>query len=244
MTATGHPPSSHSADGAPRDSPPPPRPGLRERKKAATMRHVQATALALFAEHGYDAVSIEQVARTAEVSPSTVYRYFGTKEGLVLRDEYDEPLEAALAHYLNQGREFWPAMQAALGTIWEQHFVADAASTLARMRLWSQVPGVRAAGYLLIEQRADALAGIMAATGRWSAPQARIIATGIISMSVAALRNWHDTGERTEWLEHVESLAQWIGDIAGAAGTCGTGPEVPTAAREHGADGQRDRGPS
>ena len=245
MTATGHPLPSTSPDGAPHDGPHPPSPGLRERKKAATMHRVQAIALDLFAEHGYDAVSIEQVARTAEVSPSTVYRYFGTKEGLVLRDEHDGPLEAALAHHLNQGEELWPAMQAALSTIWEQHFVADAALTLARMRLWSQAPSVRAAGYLLVEQRADELAGIMAATGRWSAPQARILATGIISTSIAALRNWYDTGERTDWREHIEGLAQWFGDIAGAASACGAGPEVPTATEEHGAGSPGEgRGPS
>ena len=55
-----------------------PRPGLRERKKAATMHRIQAAALDLFERHGFDAVSIEQVADAAEVSPSTVYRYLSS----------------------------------------------------------------------------------------------------------------------------------------------------------------------
>ena len=67
-----------------------PRLGLRECKKATTMHRIQAVALDLFERHGFDAVSIEQVADAAEVSPSTVYRYFGTKEGLVIHDEYDD----------------------------------------------------------------------------------------------------------------------------------------------------------
>lgn len=205
-----------------------PRPGLRARKKAATMRHVQATALALFAERGYDAVSIEQVAEVAEVSPSTVYRYFATKEGLVLHDEHDDVLTAALEHHFGQGRPSWEAIRASVEEIWERHVVTDAATTLARMRLWSQVPSIRAAGYLLVEQRADELAALMAGTGRWSRGQARIIATGVISMFVAALRNWHETDGRTQWSLHIEKLAQWVGTMVDALGQ---GPEVPGAER-------------
>ncbi|QVQ51961.1 TetR family transcriptional regulator [Spiractinospora alimapuensis] len=61
-------------------------PGLRERKRRAAMRHVQHVALDLFDEYGFSGVTIDQIAEVAEVSPSSVYRYFGTKEGLVLVD--------------------------------------------------------------------------------------------------------------------------------------------------------------
>ena len=52
--------------------------GLRERKKAAAIRRIQEVAVAQFEEHGFDAVTIEQIAEHAEVSPSSIYRYFGT----------------------------------------------------------------------------------------------------------------------------------------------------------------------
>jgi AcrR family transcriptional regulator len=58
-------------------------PGLRERKKARTRRLIADTAARLFAEHGYEHVSVGDVAREAEVAEQTVYNYFRTKEQLV-----------------------------------------------------------------------------------------------------------------------------------------------------------------
>lgn len=60
------------------------RPGLRERKKAQTRERLADVAAALFAAHGYDAVSVQDVARAAEVSDQTFYNYFPAKHDLVL----------------------------------------------------------------------------------------------------------------------------------------------------------------
>lgn len=49
-----------------------------------TMRRVQGVALDLYDQHGYGAVTIEEIADRADVSPSSVYRHFGTKEGILL----------------------------------------------------------------------------------------------------------------------------------------------------------------
>ncbi len=64
--------------------------GLRERKKLKTRQAIRTATYALIEEQGYDATTIEQIADRAEVSPSTVFRYFPTKEDIVLTDEYDE----------------------------------------------------------------------------------------------------------------------------------------------------------
>ena len=69
--------------------------GLRERKKARTKADIYRQALRLFREQGYDETTIEQIAEAAEVSPSTVFRYFPTKEALVLWDELDEAIIGA-----------------------------------------------------------------------------------------------------------------------------------------------------
>ena len=58
--------------------------GLRERKKARTRQHIADAAARLFAAHGYDEVSMADVARAAEVADQTVYNYFPAKQDLVL----------------------------------------------------------------------------------------------------------------------------------------------------------------
>src|SRR5579875_2007754 len=57
--------------------------GLRERKKLRTRTLIAETARRLFAERGFEAVSVAQIARDAEVSEATVFNYFPTKEDLV-----------------------------------------------------------------------------------------------------------------------------------------------------------------
>src|ERR1700730_13282697 len=57
--------------------------GLRELKKARTRQLIADTAARLFAERGYEHVTVTDVARAAEVAEQTVYNYFPTKEQLV-----------------------------------------------------------------------------------------------------------------------------------------------------------------
>ncbi len=64
-------------------------PGLRERKKARTREAIRDHAFRLFGEQGYAATTVEQIAEAAEVSPSTFFRYFPTKEEVALADDID-----------------------------------------------------------------------------------------------------------------------------------------------------------
>ncbi|MFJ4862805.1 TetR/AcrR family transcriptional regulator [Streptomyces sp. NPDC088748] len=90
--------------------------GLRENKKLRTRQRLAATALELFLERGFDAVSVADVAAAAEVSKPTLFRYFPSKEDLLLdrfADHQDEvarivrerpagrtPVGAVHAHFL------------------------------------------------------------------------------------------------------------------------------------------------
>ncbi len=87
--------------------------GLRERKKEKTRELISETARQLFAERGFDAVTVIEIARAADVAEKTVYNYFPTKEDLVysrmeafeerlldaIRER--EPGESALAAFAN-----------------------------------------------------------------------------------------------------------------------------------------------
>jgi len=69
--------------------------GLRERKKQRTHDAISAAAISLFLARGYDAVSVADVAEAAEVSKPTLFKYFASKEDLVLHRIADHQGEAA-----------------------------------------------------------------------------------------------------------------------------------------------------
>ena len=69
--------------------------GLRERKKIKTRQAIRRAAFRLIDENGYAATTVEQIAEAAEVSPSTFFRYFPSKESLLLADDLDPLILAA-----------------------------------------------------------------------------------------------------------------------------------------------------
>jgi AcrR family transcriptional regulator len=84
MQATDQTPaqSASSCSAVPAASSPPT--GLGERKKIRTRQTVRREAFRLIEENGYAATTVEQIAEAAEVSPSTFFRYFPTKESVLL----------------------------------------------------------------------------------------------------------------------------------------------------------------
>lgn len=76
--------------------------GYRERSRIAAMRETQRVALDMFLENGFDAVTVDDVAAAVGMAASTVYRHFGTKEGIVLWHEHDADIDSALAQRLGQ----------------------------------------------------------------------------------------------------------------------------------------------
>ena len=72
-----------------------PQSGRRQRKRDRTASHLSATAFALFEAHGYDSVSMEQIADAADVAKATLYNYFPVKEAL-LAHRFREDIAAGM----------------------------------------------------------------------------------------------------------------------------------------------------
>jgi AcrR family transcriptional regulator len=177
------------------------RPGLRERKKARTRAAIREHALRLFNEQGYEATTVEQIAEAAEVSPSTFFRYFPTKEDVVLQDDFDllaiEAFEQQPAH-LSPIAAFRAAAKAAVGTLGEE----DLAKFAETARLTLSVPEVRARSIDELARTIGVIAEAMARrTGRDPAdPAVRNLAGAIVGVVIAATMPWTD----------------WTGDSGGA----------------------------
>jgi len=119
------------------------RPGLRERKKIETLHRLQEEALRLFDEQGYDATTIEQIAAAAGVSPSTFYRYFPTKEDVVVQDEYD-PLIVNVFESQSPGEAPLDALRTVLRVLFAEFTDADIERVRRRVRMIFAVPALRA----------------------------------------------------------------------------------------------------
>ncbi|WP_225098708.1 TetR/AcrR family transcriptional regulator [Streptomyces sp. CoH27] len=116
--------------------------GLRERKKIKTREAIRTATYALIQEQGYDATTIEQIAERAEVSPSTVFRYFPTKEDIVLTDEYD-PLIAEELRARPAGESWMDSMRHVLHKAVDANMAEGPEVVRMRTHLAVQVPAVR-----------------------------------------------------------------------------------------------------
>ncbi len=138
--------STATASTAGSRAPAPPVPGLRERKKAKTRAAIRQHALRLFRERGYYETTVEQIAAAAEVSPSTFFRYFPTKEDVVLQDDVDLiTLEAFEAQ--PPGLSAIAALRAALRTVAAELSAEDVEQFRESSALSVSVPEIRARAF-------------------------------------------------------------------------------------------------
>jgi len=120
-----------------------PKLSLRERKKKKTRSTIQEQAFLLFQMQGYYNTTIEQIAEASEISQSTFFRYFPTKESVVLEDDYD-PL--IIESFLAQPAELSPlqALRQALRTGLDQITEEEKEIVSKRVALIMSVPELRA----------------------------------------------------------------------------------------------------
>ncbi|WP_107654304.1 acyl-CoA-like ligand-binding transcription factor [Nocardia suismassiliense] len=135
--------------------------GLRERKKERTRRTIRLEAFRLFREQGYGETTVEQIAAAAEVSPSTFFRYFPTKEQLVLADDLDPVLIEA---FRAQPPDLAPltAFRHAMAAVFAELPAEQQAFEQERQALIYHVPELRSAIGLEMERNIDMVSAVMA----------------------------------------------------------------------------------
>jgi AcrR family transcriptional regulator len=172
--------------------------GLRERKKQAAMRRIQEVALDLFDARGFTNVSIEEIAAAAEVSPSSVYRYFGSKEQVVLYDDIDfkliERLEVELISHSPVD-----AVRRAMTDVLSEFFDRDDELTRRKVRYAYEEPALRAANLEMTDAFTPLIADALArGSGRRSDElEVEVIAATLIAALITAVRHWYATDYRT-----------------------------------------------
>lgn len=117
----------------------------RTRRRLEAMRRAQTEAIALFRARGYERVTVEEVAQAANLGVASLFRNFGTKENLVLWDEYDPMLFASLAQQLEGGASPARAIEAAVTAALGEVYARDRQRILTRADLVARTPVLAAA---------------------------------------------------------------------------------------------------
>jgi AcrR family transcriptional regulator len=140
--------------------------GLRERKKQRTRSQIADAAAELFAVHGYERVTVADVARAADVSEQTVYNYFPAKQNLVL--DQDEALRDRLVRLV---RDRPPGVSPAAAIRAEALAFVDGVAPMppAQVRgglgsLAAVSPAVRRLSLEMTDRHAEAISAAMMST--------------------------------------------------------------------------------
>jgi AcrR family transcriptional regulator len=164
--------------------------GLRERKKARTRRAIQEQALRLFLAKGYAATTVQEIAAAAGVSHMTFFRYFPTKEDVVLADDYD-PLIVELVRARPATEPDVEKIRHALLAGLTGVYAADRQALLERTRLVIGTPALRAR---LWENQMATEALLVRALGSDDRPatdlRRRVLVAGCLAAVTTALLVW------------------------------------------------------
>ncbi|MEU9173924.1 TetR/AcrR family transcriptional regulator [Streptomyces sp. NPDC048420] len=180
--------------------------GLRERKKIKTREAIRTATYALIKEQGYDATTVEQIAERAEVSPSTVFRYFPTKEDIVLTDEYD-PLMLEELRARPADESWMDSMRHVMRIAIQGNLAEDPDVARMRAHLGVQVPAVRAR---MLESMSETGRMLRQALGERSgldpdSLEVRVCAMSLIGGLVEVSLYWAENdfeGELSDHLDH------------------------------------------
>jgi AcrR family transcriptional regulator len=169
---------------------------LRERKRLRAMKRVQREAVERFVVRGFDAVTVDEIAEAADVSSMSVYRWFGTKEALVVWDEFDPPILSAVADRL-PGDGALAAVRDAVGDLLDAVYDRERGISLQRAQLIHREPALMAAADSHSRQLRAALVGLFVERAGMADRDASVAAAVAGALLDVAIDAWQrDDGRR------------------------------------------------
>ncbi|MBS1838096.1 MAG: TetR family transcriptional regulator [Actinobacteria bacterium] len=186
--------------------PNPAAPGLRERKKEQTRERLKQAAFHLFTERGFDEVTVDEIADRAEVSKSTLFRYFETKEDLLLVDARMH--RDALLHAMADRPRDEPvlaSLRAALQSM-AADYQADRVRAVQRNRIIAECPSLAARSLERQVAWEDGLAAVILPRldgEADAATRAAVLAAAAMAVVRVATRRWIASDDDTEMIDHV-----------------------------------------
>jgi AcrR family transcriptional regulator len=196
-------------------------PGLRERKKAEAKRALVTAALELFGERGFDAVTVDEIADRANVSRRTFFRYFPTKEAVVM-DRRVAQLDALKAHLAAAPGSVSPAesVRAALAVIGAD-YEANKRRILAERALFARSPALALADLDLDRAYERAIAEAVApriGRGEEARKRARMFAAALLGVLRVSIEDWADARGKIALAALGEEAVETVLGLLGARG--------------------------
>ncbi|WP_406507063.1 TetR/AcrR family transcriptional regulator [Streptomyces sp. NBC_00212] len=175
---------------------------LRERKKIKTRTAIRRATYRLIAEQGYEATTVEQIAEAAEVSPSTVFRYFPTKEDIVLTDEFD-PIMLRELRSRPAGEPPLESLRAIITEAVRLSLLHDREETLQRTSLIAEIPALRARMMESVAATSRMLCEVLAErTGREGVDlEVRVFAMAVLGALHEAMVYWAEHHHEDDFLD-------------------------------------------
>ena len=177
-------------------------PDWRARRWAATHQRIYDIAIALFEEHGFDAVNVGQIARGAEVSVPTFYAHYASKEHVVMQLPTADDMHA-LAAALPTELPLTDRLRHAAPLFFSSWSPEFRESQLARWRIIAGSPALRMRAAEFERATASLLADALAAqTGSPLRPADSIVVSAYMAAFTAGLLAWAD-GDGARKLEEL-----------------------------------------
>ncbi|WP_171904218.1 TetR family transcriptional regulator [Streptomyces abyssalis] len=168
---------------------------LRERKKALTRASIEDTGLRLFVDRGYEATTIDDICGAVLISRRTFFRYFSSKEDVVLAGSREGLGRAAEQLRLRPpGESLHDSLYAPLSEA-AAFFESDRDTQLIRTRLLARTPALAGSYLRVLTDFEHLLRGFLAerCEDHPDAPRVRLVAAATVTAFRVAIESWTES---------------------------------------------------